>query len=975
MRRMAIYFLFFASGAAALIYEVLWVRVLGLSLGVTVYATSLVLMAYMGGLSAGSAVIGRYIDKQKNGILPAYALLECAIGLSALAVSLVFIQISRVGFLNLPYGILYPAVFGLLLVPTFFMGGTLPIMSKFMVRIPAMAGKDTGTLYALNTLGGVIGCFGAGFILIRTIGVHESLYVGVVINILIAIAAIVLAKTMNVPAVSDTATLIPKKALEQGPHDRPAIQQWTIPILFGISGFCSLGYEILWTRALMFKIGNDTYAFSLMLGVFLFGLALGSLVFAKIPLDRKKSGIALGALQLAIALTVALGIGFLYRMDLFIDTLWLRLGKTWFSAIGARGTGALVLMGIPTLLMGGIFPLVIRVYAPSLQRLGKSVGMLYSVNTAGTILGTAVAGFAILPMLGITRGILLLTCINVLAGLAFLFVLSNRKTFYLGFACAAVFVPLCIMSTRHTPLPLTAAHLGRSSEKYELLYYREGVTATVSVARAQDKSKMLNVNGVYTAFTTVGDMQVHYMLGTLPYLFCGNPRDALVIGLGLGVTSASLAAAGVRVDCVELAREEIGSSPFLADVNGNVLSNRNFNLIIDDGRHHLLRTRRTYDIITSNAVHVRMSPYLYTQEFYRLCRDRLQSDGAVCQWLPTNKIPLLEFKQLIAAFYSVFPHTTVWYVNPGHFLLLGTKEKLVMDCDRMKQRMQPPLGALLKTVNLENPAIVASLLLMDESNVSDFIKNAVPHTDNHPAAEFVRVIESMTHDCLTIPPEFCINKLPLDARCGETNGKEFQTAFAATMQSRAAETAVWDGKLSVAVDVFRKALAIYPDDSRTLYLKKNAEARIIAAMLHKGDGFAIKHDFINAANEYRQAMSIDSGFYAPYACMGILYKTLLGQGDSARIMLKKAKDYGDSIANNHVNLAMLLLEQGDLSESLQEFERAVQLDTANADALFGKGFCLYRLGNAIQARPFLEQAMAKGIRKEYAEIIHGLLGE
>jgi spermidine synthase len=882
MERLVIYFLFFISGTAALIYEVLWVRILGLSLGVTVYATALVLMAYMAGLALGSAVWGRYIDTKKNEFLKKYAWLELAIGLSALAVSIFFIQISNVQFLSLPYAVLYPTVFCLLVLPTFFMGGTLPIMSKYLIQSTGNLGKEAGALYALNTLGGVAGCFGTGFFLIRILGVHQSIYVSVALNVLVAVIALVLnwktKKTGNKHL--EPQEQIPVRPIPDFASGLSTNHVLAILALYGISGFCSLGYEVLWTRALMFKIGNDTYAFSLMLGTFLLGLALGSFIFARISCSVKKAFLILGTLQLFIALTIALGIGLLFRMDAVIDTLWLHTGKTWLSAISARFIAAFLLMGIPTLCMGGIFPLVARLCSQSVQTAGKSIGSLYSANTIGTILGTGLVGFIGLPLLGITNSILVLTVLNVIVGIVFLFILPMKKVRWFGIMVAVGIIVVCIMETRPEPLPLTAAHLARTQEKYDLLYYREGVSATVTVVKAANDMKMLNVNGVYTAFTSIGDLQVHYMLGYLPYLFANNPRSALVIGLGLGVTSSSLTAARMHVDCVELAREEIGSTPFFAEYNDTILSQPGFRLIIDDGRHYLLRTTAKYDVITSNAVHVRTSPYLYTKEFYGLCRDRLAPGGAVCQWLPTNNIPEKEFKQLVSAFLSVFQHTTVWYINPGHFLLLGTLDRLTIDCMRLQTRLQQEnIRTMLHKVNLDNPAVFMSLLLMDEDDVARFAALVAPHTDDHPAAEFVRVLESRAHDCYSIPSTYCASKLPLSSETCGTDSAEMDKAFAATLVSRHAETTQWSGNLSEALEEYSRALSLNYADSRTSYLRKLVLNQAMGVLMQKAGEYVERNDFHNAINKYSHAMQLDTNLADPYFGLGFCYYQL---GDTGK---------------------------------------------------------------------------------------------
>jgi len=215
---------------------------------------------------------------------------------------------------------------------------------------------------------------------------------------------------------------------------------------------------------------------------------------------------------------------------------------------------------------------------------------------------------------------------------------------------------------------------GKDRKDDRILYFKEGPGATVSVPQSAEGVMALVINGTATAFTDYSDLRVHRMLGYLPYLLSRNPKKALVVGLGMGVTSQSLIQPDVdEVDCAEICPQVVGAtSSIFARYNGNVVSEPKFHLYIDDGRSFIIRTRKKYDIITSNAIHSRMSINIYTKDYYELCRKKLTENGIMCQWMPTNWMSLWEFKSLLRAFTDVFPNASVWIINAYHAVLVGS---------------------------------------------------------------------------------------------------------------------------------------------------------------------------------------------------------------------------------------------------------------------------------------------------------------
>jgi spermidine synthase len=975
MPRLALYLLFLTSGICGLVYEVLWVRTLGLVLGVTVYATSTVLAAYMAGLAAGSFAFGRLVDRKTHRPLVWYGILEIAVAATALVTSLVFIGLSKPGAPVLATPLLYALAAALLFIPTFLMGGTLPVIGRYLIADVKESGKFTGALYGINTLGGMLGCLLAGFVLVSAFGVQQSIIYAALLNALIGTGVLALGRK--------TQPVTPAKQSDAAPSEGARIPETTSPearfapvllVLYAISGFCSLGYEVLWTRALMFSFGNDTFAFSLMLGTFLLGLGLGSALLSRYVNRFRNAVVVLGLLQIIIGLAVFGGTDLLYRMDAIVDWVWQRSGQNWFAAMAARFLSAVLLMAGPTMAIGALLPVANRIYSSARRSIGQGIGNLYAANTVGTILGSLVAGFVLIPFLGITRSILLLSVVNVALGIACFAFQPRRAWLWVGVVLAIGLIPASTIYLSRAPFPLHAAGIARLGGPSKLLYYKEGATASVAVMQDPQGMKMLGVNGVYTAYTNVGDLQVHYLLGYLPYFLCPEPKDALVIGMGLGVTSASLQATGMRVDCVELAKEEIGASPFLADVNGGILSKPNFSLIIGDGRHHLQTTAKRYDVITANAVHVRLSPYLYTQEFYELCKRRLRPHGVVCQWLPVNNLPGKEFKQLIRACQVVFPNTSVWYVNPGHFLLVGSDDPLAIPYGQLAGRcLQPAVQAQLKTVYLENPAVITSLCMLDARGTAAFTGTPAPHSDDKPCAEFVRVLETRKAlDLVTVPENLWADIPALLTDVDDSTKATLTPAFEAGFLSRRAELAGWRDDYEQAVGLFQQALTIYPADTRTGFLLQDGTTMLKAVYLNLANQALARKQSSETAALLGKVLAIDSGFAPAYTHLGLLY-SMQRRPDSAIVAFRKAISLQASDPAPYVHLGSVYIETGDLLSAADQFRQALQADPQCAMAFFGLGCTYAYRGDRQSSRDAFGKAFKYGLNAHYRQIAENLM--
>jgi spermidine synthase len=696
---------------------------LHLLFGDTVLATSTVLAAFMAGLALGSYWSGRRIDQQAR-VLSIYATLELSLGITALlfplaleAITPLYVwlhqQFHTTAFL---FSLLrFLLAFALLLVPTTLMGATLPVLSRYVVRTQVRLGWNVGVLYALNTGGAVLGCFAAGYVLLGSFGLYQTVGVGAALNLAIALLVWggrrwaeepgVMPSPPAGPATLPCSTLV---------YSAGALQcaRWG----FAVSGLTALAYEVIWTRTLTFFIGNSTYAFSAMLTTFLCGLALGSLLLARVSDRQRNLFTLLAALQSGIGVYGLLTIIIFGQLFYGLDTWWEGFSSAyWGTPLWLTFVKTFVVILPPTLAMGGMLPLVGRIVAGGPQDIGRSLGNLYALNTCGAIVGAWVAGFVALPYLGIQKSLGATALLNLGVGAVFLARGTQGRRLLWGAVAAGV---LGLLLAIHLLTPgLRFADIAGEPEK-DILHYEEDSTGVVKVATDIYERKLLSINGWSVAGTgtpnpdvaLVNDYpEVQKTLAHLPMLLHPRPQQVLVIGFGAGGTAWSVSRYEElqRLDIVEFVPGVIRAARFFPEVNHNVLADPRVRVILDDGRNYLLVTSRTYDVVSVDTLDPKHAGNgnLYTQEFYELSKRVLKPGGIFVQWLPYHQVDNASLKLIARTFQQVYPHATLWLNRfKGYTLLLGTLAPLRIDVARLEQCWrQPALASDLAEVHVTTP--------------------------------------------------------------------------------------------------------------------------------------------------------------------------------------------------------------------------------------------------------------------------------
>ncbi len=754
--RLLVLSLFFFSGACGLVYQIVWVRMLTQVFGSTASAVGVVLAAFMSGLALGSWLLGKAADRSLNS-LRFYAILEIGIGLAAIVTHLLLARITP-AYLAL-YEISghsdavlaaarFVLAFGLVMVPTFLMGATLPVLAKFMLRRVAAAGADLSTLYVVNTVGAVAGVLLCGFYLIGALGIHVSVYIAAAGNL--GLGLIAWAASCRVQA----APPVPESRSGTIPRaDTPSVQAvpdktWALRLfaLF-LSGLTSFAYEIYWTRSLIFVLGNSTYALTTMLTAFIAGIALGGYL-ARLVVDRIVDRVALfGWIQVLIAVSSAAALPLLFA---FIEPQAIR------SMLGAAASQvellmverfaiALLVMLVPATLIGATFPLVGRIGIFDLRHTGKRVGTIYASNTFGNVVGALLPGFVLLNWLGIQRGILLMAAVNAIIGFTLL-ALRLGNAGYLRWAMPTAAV-LALLVLAQTPLDFQFP-TENESPAHRVLFYRDGPLATTKVIFDPNTgAKEMAIDGIVIGGNTFTEYK-QLLLAHLPKLLIDDVSTELSIGLGSGILiGESIRHEHVRaITCVEIEPSVVAGAAFFSDQNHRVLSHSRVRVVIDDISNYLRTTSDRYRVISADektSLDYASNGFSYSAEYYDLLRQRLAPGGILIQWVPAN-LPPSQYAMVLKTFTDSFPQVLMGFFMPAYkesgynTIMIGSEEKIFLDSKRIDRvmRSQPEILDGLALYGLTTAEAVIAQFVAYGEVVSGAVRGAVKNTLAHPRYEF-----------------------------------------------------------------------------------------------------------------------------------------------------------------------------------------------------------------------------------------------
>ncbi|UCG48486.1 MAG: fused MFS/spermidine synthase [Phycisphaerales bacterium] len=983
--------IYFFSGICSLIDEVVWVRLLKLTLGNTVYASSVVVSTFMGGLALGALVMGRYADRIKRR-LRAYAALEMCITLSAL---LMPVGLTLTGglyrwyfvrFDASPAGLMFLQVFisgVLLLVPTMLMGSTLPLLGRYVTGLEERVGHLVGRLYALNTLGAATGCFLAGFVFIRVAGVMGSLYIAACLNVAVALGGWWLSRCWDASG---------RAKVTQAPRPGPAEamrvsvpgRQATLIAACFLSGFISIGYELLWMRSIVVPLGGFTYVFSAVLTVYLFGNVIGAWIGSRLSRRLACPGAVFGV---TLALLGALGILYIpwFRAWFaFLDRLP-ALKSAFEATLGAAGIRkaslpifhGTALFLVPSIAMGIGFPLAMQAWGKLHQKVGRTTATVYAVNTIGAVLGGLITGFLLIPGLGVQGSMLLLSLGGIwLGGLMITrFYPTSARIASVGAVLATLALSMAALGV---PANLFKQTLG---EVYggNILEIREGVTTTVAVTKKKSRHLAMVIDNIEMAGDGVR-RSAQKTLGHLPVLLHGDPKDVLSFGFGTGETSYCLARHDLRrIDCVEISPEVTDMAlKHFAHINLGEDLARKVNMIYMDGKNFLGMTGRRYDIIIndSNVHSTSGSAPLFTKEHFQNALAHLRNGGLFVTKLHLEGYPKSHFESILGTFSQVFPHLTVWFPVTRPFVffyLVGSREPQLFSPEKIdKELAKERVRKSVQYLRYGESADVLSCYVCDKADIGRYLSRYTANSDYRPFIEF-----SLHADRMVI--EHYLSELLRTVRRGSITDHINWGGLSTQQRTN------WQRGFMLRYEVAGLILQAHANQT---FL-----SRLIAG--YRGLKLMPGHPTLISMRD-RSLSEIEIALYAgivsPVAVAKDMDNLLLGRPDMGSawlvksMALRKSSDLegaflagGKAVENSpdnpkaHINMGVILAQKGRSEDAADCLSKALELNSHDAQAHYTMAKILAEQGKIEQTLVHYDEAVKLRPEIDIAPGLHQLL--
>ncbi len=964
-----------------MVYEVVWMRMLTQIFGSTAHAVATVLAAYMAGLALGSYVFGRFVDREKH-YLRLYALLELGIGIYGFLVPVIF-GLARQMYipLFLVYDS-YPILFNLLLfllafiliaLPTFLMGATLPVLSRYFVRSFSHLGQRVGDLYAVNTLGAVLGCALAGYYLIPTLGMSRSLYTAAVLNLAVAVVILIIDGSSQKAAAKSFQT-------EQSSVGAPAASPQSslrgiLLVSIAVSGAAAMIYENAWTHALTLVIGGSVYSFTTMLLTFLTGLALGGYLYARMFGKSEIPVTAFGLMELGVGATALATIPLFEKLPLIFLRFHQGFADTFSLFLAIQVIISFAVMFFPTILLGMTFPLVVRLFVQDLYKVGSGVGATYASNTFGAICGAYLGGFVLLPAVGMQNSIIIGAFLNLIIGCVLLVADPHpgRTPRLVTAGLAAVFVTLLafrmpswdrsiitsgvtIYANRFAAFPTDSLRRDEM-RRDELLYYREGLTATVSVHKTLQGSVYLKTNGKIDG--SHGDSLTMLMTGYLPMLLLPTAEQVVIIGLGTGMTAKAVATFPVKkIEILEIEPAMAEAAAFFSDKNGDVLKDPRVRLIPSDGRNYIMATPRRYDLIISEPSNPWIAGIasLFTEEFYAVAKSKLKPNGLFAQWIHNYSMSPDDFRMVLRTFAESFPHVSMWNMQESDFLLVGSLTEQKFDYSTLRKIFagNQAMKSDFHNLGLSDAFGALGFYRMGKKELADLTKGAELNTDDNARLEFSaprslgkptimlnrRLIESST----TAPPWNADSSMPPQAQ------RHFYIG-------QALRASGWDTHALKEVD---RAIILEPKNGDYHLLR----AQILTAQDKLSDALKAAETALDYnPGHLNQVLTLAEEFYTRQAVA--IYTRAI------KLNPKEIVPY--------LGLSSISLHRGNLAEAEKWLRSAEQLRPDHAAVFLGRGKLAVANKEYAEAATLLEKAKERGedsadlysqLGKAYAELKH-----
>lgn len=943
--------LFTASGAAGLVYEVTWSRILATFLGSTVHAVSVILAVFMVGFALGGLLAAK-LPKRRSP-WRAYACAQAGLALIGLAFPLVLGVLERSGVAALAgdasrYAF---AVFAVA-VPTVLMGATFPWVVAAYVRDPERVGRGTGWLGGANLFGAAMGALLAGFVTIRIFGIRESSWIAAGLNALV-FASSWLVRPRGVAGGGS------EEAVESSTAARESVAWGAAPnltILVFYAGFATLALQVAWTRVLTFFLEGFTFTFATLVATHLVALFLGSVTSGSMARDRERSRRVLRVVSLAWPVASVAALAVLLQAPDIPETLRFRFSHesgSFGHALGLFASACLYVF-VPTFLLGMVLPAAAGALGRSTARPDALVGRLYAIQNFGAALGAIACGFVLLDVAGMKGTIVFVGAAGfvVAAGAA----RASIRRSAAGLAATAVaggLLIFAIVAARPAEPVIESSHVFRGSRgpEHVLVTSREGSGGSVSVVdNLRTGERFLYTDDFLAAGT--GE-RYHYMrlLGHVPSLFCAQRESALVIGFGSGTTAAALAKHPfAMIDIVEILPEVLEVAPEFDAVHAEVLDDPRARLTVGDGRHFLQTTSRRFDVITLEP----LMPYtpgavsLYTAEFYELGRERLAEDGVFCQWIPVHGMRTDHFRRLVSSFQVAFP-TCAMFAYETSVIVLGTRApQWSLALGEFERRAgEEAVAEDLVTAGFPSPRSLFGAFVSETETIASWLDGIPPMRDNRPVLEFYPLprstVTSFGSDNLVSLLDARVSPVALfDSGAVPSDAAESLRAWA-----RAAEQVL----IGTASSLRGEYLAI-------VGAREDAAAHLAAAESSMARALTEREGCVVARRWLRDHR------YRQFVARG--RAELRGERpEQARVLFERACALRPERHLAHYELGRAQLALGAVVAADESFAAAIERFDRHADSWWHRALIAARQGRAADAASLVERARSFGTKPPF----------
>jgi len=725
---------------------------LSLVIGATVSASTIVLVAFMAGFGAGAYFWGKKAISVLNPIKLLYYLF-IAIGFLGLVnyflithfISWLYSLFNTAGFsssLSEFFVFLLSVLF--LFIPTFLMGGVLPVISKIIINTNNERSGKMGKIYAFETLGSTLGGFISGFFLIGILGQKNTIFIAVLTNLILAASLLFSKKLFNIPLEDNSisGTTSTKNWIKQDKKTEnvnlSSRNKQTALLAAFICGFVVVGMQVVWMRIFRVYMTNTSYTFTLIASMVIVGMFAGSWLYVKKGERIKEQSHTLLKLLLYMGGFLLLGFFILLKLPSLLFFPLASLQETYIIRIIFIPLIASLFILIPvTFISGYVFPLACTMYASDYKDISRNIGRVLLSNTVGSVLGPLFAAYILIPFMGAGLSVIVFLFTLLIVALVILFKLeAARKNTILKLsviASASILLIVLILRPAVYILP-------PSFSKYQkrILAYKETVEGTYVVGQESNEQNIIlstYVNNSAVIGSTYDAIKAVKMVGHIPFFAGLQCKNALVIGFGIGVTTSAIASHPEvkSIDCVELVSGLKDAAHYYRELNNDIAQETRLQIYAGDGRHYLQSTHKKYDLISSDPTHpILGSGNIYTKEYFELCKAHLNKGGMVSQYLPLHKLLLQDLLGIIKTFHSVFPDATVW-IGHYHAVLIGSNGTMKIDFSKWTNNISRSARDIFFYTE---PYHVAACLILDSAQIEKTTRGIKVNTDDLSYLEF-----------------------------------------------------------------------------------------------------------------------------------------------------------------------------------------------------------------------------------------------